>query len=214
MKYNIITYKLNKNVKPDDILRAVNVLMQEFSAQYQNCLFRASSLIVEYEHDGVFHSNKTQNAVVRICKAYPHLNAFLKQTSKEKGEGHIDEEMSICNFSDVDYSEIGEIDHSAIFEIVSKIPRPYNPNNVEIIFDGISFSQSDESVIGIAPPVNGFGLPIGNYILYERDLHGSEKHSYIYFSADNLKSDRMRELFLEFTKIIPGKYEGTEVKNQ
>ena len=213
MKYNIITYKLNKNVKPDDILRAVNVLMQEFSAQYQNCLFRASSLIIEYEHDGVFHSNKTQNAVVRICKAYPHLNAFFKQTSKDKGEGHIDEELSICNFSDVDYSKTGEIDPSTIFEIASKIPRPYNPNNIEIIIDGICFSQSDQMTT-ILPSETGFGLPIGNYILYERESYGSEKHSYIYFSADNLKSDRMRELFLEFTKIIPGKYEGTEVKNQ
>ena len=86
MEYNIITYKLNKNVKPDEILRAVNVLMQEFSAQYQNCLFRASSLIVKYEHDGVFHSNKTQNAVVRICKAYPHLNAFLNKQAKTKAK--------------------------------------------------------------------------------------------------------------------------------
>ena len=66
----------------------------------------------------------------------------------------------------------------------------------------------------ILPSENGFGLPIGNYILYERESYGSEKHSYIHFSADSLKSDRMRELFLEFTKIIPGKYEGTEVKNQ
>ena len=212
MKYNIITYKLNKNVKPDEILRAVNVLMQEFSAQYQNCLFRAISLIVEYEHDGVLHSNKTQNAVVRICKSYPHLNAFLKQTRKDKGEGHIDDELSICNFSDVDYSETGKMDPSTIFEIASKIPRPYNPNNVEIILDGICFSQSDQMTT-ILPSENGFGLPVGNYILYERESYGSEKHSYIHFSADNLKSDRMRELFLEFTKIIPGKYEGTEVKN-
>ena len=212
MKYNIITYKLNKNVKPDEILRAVNVLMQEFSAQYQNCLFRAISLIGEYEHDGVLHSNKTQNAVVRICKSYPHLNAFLKQTSKDKGEGHIDDELSICNFSDVDYSETGKMDPSTIFEIASKIPRPYNPNNVEIILDGICFSQLDQMTT-ILPSENGFGLPVGNYILYERESYGSEKHSYIHFSADNLKSDRMRELFLEFTKIIPGKYEGTEVKN-
>ena len=213
MKYNIITYKLNKNVKPDEILRAVNVLMQKFSAQYQNCLFRAISLIVEYEHDGVLHSNKTQNAVVRICKSYPHLNAFLKQTSKDKGEGHIDDELSICNFSDVDYSETRKMDPSTIFEIASKIPRPYNPNNVEIILDGICFSQLDQMTT-ILPSENGFGLPVGNYILYERESYGSEKHSYIHFSADNLKSDRMRELFLEFTKIIPGKYEGTEVKNQ
>ena len=213
MKYNIITYKLNKNVKPDEILRAINVLMQEFSAQYQNCLFRASSLIIEYEHDGVFHSNKTQNVVVHICKAYPQLNAFLKQTSKDKREGHIDDELSICNFSDVDYSETGKMDPSTIFEIASKIPRPYNPNNVEIILDGICFSQSDQMTT-ILPSENGFGLPVGNYILYERESYGSEKHSYIHFSADNLKSDRMRELFLEFTKIISGKYEGTEVKNQ
>ena len=212
MKYNIITYKLNKNVKPAEILRAVNVLMQEFSAQYQNCLFRAISLIVEYEYDGVLHSNKTQNAVVRICKSYPHLNAFLKQTSKDKGEGHIDDELSICNFSDVDYSETGKMDPSTIFEIASKIPRPYNPNNVEIILDGICFSQLDQMTT-ILPSENGFGLPVGNYILYERESYGSEKHSYIHFSADNLKSDRMRELFLKFTKIIPGKYEGTEVKN-
>ena len=213
MKYNIIAYKLNKNVKPDDVLRTINVLMQEFSAQYQNCLFRASSLIVKYEHDGVFRSNKTQNAVVRICKSYPQLNAFFKQTSKDKGEGHIDEELSICNFSDVDYSKTGEMDPSTIFEIASKIPRPYNPNNIEIIIDGICFSQSDQMTT-ILPSENGFGLPIGNYILYERESYGSEKHSYIHFSTDSLKSDRMRELFLEFTKIISGKYEGTEVKNQ
>lgn len=214
MEYSIITYKLNNNVTPNDIIIAVRDLMQKYSLQHKKCLSKVSSCIVEYEINGVLHSNRNKNAVAKICKAYPQLNAFLKQTSKEKGEGHIDEEMSICNFSDVDYSEIGEIDHSAIFEIVSKIPRPYNPNNVEIIFDGISFSQSDESIIGIAPPVNGFGLPIGNYILYERNLHGSEKHSYIYFSADSLTVDRMREMFFEFSKIVPCKYEATEVKNQ
>ena len=214
MKYSIIIYKLNKNVKPNDILTAVKDLMQKYSAQYKKCLFRTSSLFVEYEFDGVFHSNKNINAVARICKAYPHLNDFLKQTSKDKGEGHIDEELSICNFSDVDYSEIGKMDPSTIFEIVSKIPHPYNPNNIKIIFDGICFSQLVQPTSTILPHENGFGLPIGNYILYERDSYGSEKHSYIYFSADNLKSDCMRELFFEFTKIIPGKYEGTEVKNQ
>lgn len=213
MKYSIITYKLNKNVKPYNVLTAVKSLMQKYSAQYQKCLFRANSLILEYEFDGMLHSSKNKNAVLRICKAYPHLNAFLKQTRKDKGEGHIDEELSICNFSDVDYSKTGEIDPSTIFEIASKIPRPYNPNNIEIIFDGICFSQSDQMTT-ILPSENDFGLPIGNYILYERNSYGSEKHSYIYFSADSLKSDRMRELFLEFTKIIPGKYEGTEVKNQ
>ena len=188
-------------------------MIEKHTAQYQNCLFRASSLIVSYEFDGVFHSNKSTNAVARICKAYPHLNAFFKQTSKDKGEGHIDEELSICNFSDVDYSKTGEIDPSTIFEIASKIPRPYNPNTIEIIFDGVCFSKSAQPTT-IVPPENGFGLPIGNYILYERNAYGSEKHSYVCFSADSSETDRMRELFFEFAKIIPGKYEGTEIKNQ
>jgi hypothetical protein len=214
VEYSIITYKTNKNVRPNDIVVAISDLMKKYSVYHKKCLFKASDSIVEYELDGVFHSNRNKNSVARICKAYPQLNAFLKQTAIEKDEGRIDEETSICNFCDVNYSETGKIDDSAILEIASKIPRPYNPNHVEIIYDGISLSQSNQSVSGIAPPINGFGLPVGNYILYERDSYGSEKHSYIHFSADSLTIDHMREMFLEFTKTIPGKYEGTEIKNQ
>ena len=214
MEYRIITYKINKNVKPNDVAITINNLMQKYSLYHKKCLFKVSDSIIEYELDGVFHSNRNKNSVARICKAYPQLDAFLKQTAIKKDEGHTDEEISICNFFNVNYSETGKIDDSAILEIASKIPRPYNPNHVEIIYDGIFLSQSNQSVGGIAPPINGLGMPVGNYILYERDSYGSEKHSYIHFSADSLTIDCMREMFFEFTKTIPGKYEGTEVKNQ
>ena len=214
MTYNVITYKLNKNVKPCDVLAALTDLMCQYSVQYKNCLFKASSLIVEYESDGAFHSNRSTNAVVRICKAYPQLNTFLKQISNDKGEDHIDEELSICNFSDADYSETrGKVDPSTVFEIAAKIPRPYNPNNIEIIFDGVYFSESDKTAFTILPPKDGFGMPIGNYILYGRESFGAEKHSYVHFSADDLKSERMRKLFFEFAKTVSGKYAGTEIKS-
>ena len=214
MEYRVITYKINKNVKPNDIIITVKNLMQKYSLYHKKCLFKASDWIVEFELDGVFHSNRNKNSVARICKAYPKLNAFLKHTATEEDDGYKDEEISICNFSDIDYSGTGEIDDSTIFEITSKIPRPYNPNHLSIIFDNVSLAQSNQSVIGITSHVNEFGSPVGNYILYERDFYGAEKHQYFHFSADSLTIDYMREMFFEFTKTIPGKYEGTEVKNQ
>ena len=213
MKYNVITYKLNKSVKPRDALAALTNLMCQYSVQYKNCLFKASSLIVEYESEGAFHSNRSTNAVLRICKAYPQLNAILKQSIKDNGEGHKNEELSVCNFSEADYSQTGSADPSTVLEIAAKIPRPYNPNNIEIIFDGIYFSKYDQATTTILPPEDGFGMPIGNYVMYERAPFGAEKHSYVHFAADDLKIKRMRELFFEFTKAVSGRYAGTEIKS-
>lgn len=212
-KYNIMTYRLNKSVKPSEILTAMESLMQKYSVQYQNCLFKADVSLVEYESDGKVHSNRTKNAILSICKRYSEVVPFFQHIGKDKGEGCIDEELSISNFSETDYLQRGTIDYSIIHEIVTKIPRPYGVNYLELIFDSVSFAKESKEIGHIKPSTSGFGLPVGNYILYERFSYGSEKHSYIYFSAEDTILNDMKKLFFEFAEKIPGKYEGTEIQN-
>ena len=203
----IITYRLSRSVKPQEVLAAIEALTEKYAVKYQDCLFKASAAIIEYEFDGVLHSNKSKNAVVEICRHYPHLNSFFKKNREVKDDGHIDEELLICNFSDEDFSKTGEIGISTIREITAKIPRPYNPDDLEILFNGVTFSQPCETVTTITPPPSGFGMPGGNYIFYERHVYGSEKHAYVHFSTDHASSDAMRKLFFDFAKGIPGKCE-------
>lgn len=205
--FNIISYRLNRSVKPQEVLAAIEALTQKYAVKYQDCLFKASTTIMEYEFEGMLHSNKSENTVVEICKQYPYLNSFFKKNQKVKDDGHIDEELLICNFSDEDFSKTGEIAISTIREITAKIPRPYNPNDLEILFNGVAFSKLCETVTTITPSQSGFGLPDGNYIFYEHHVYGSEKHAYIHFSTDHTLSEQMRKLFFDFAKRIPGKCE-------
>jgi hypothetical protein len=99
-----------------------------------------------------------------------------------------------------------------IFEIAGKIPRTYQPNHLELLLDGLTFSKSARPVPAIAPPEGGEGLPLGQYILYERDSYGAEKHAYLCFSAEASAMEDMRQLFFEFARMVPGQYVETQVK--
>ena len=208
-----MTYRLNKSVKPSEALMAMESLMQKYSVQYQNCLFKAGISLVECKLEGKVHSNRTKNSILSICKRYSEVVPFFQHNEKDKGEGCIDEELSISNFPETDYLQRGAIDYSIIHEVVTKIPRPYSVNYLELIFDSVSFAKESKEIEHIKPSPSGFGLPIGNYIFYERSAYGSEKHSYIYFSAEDAILDDMRKFFFEFAEIIPGKYECTEIQN-
>lgn len=209
MRYNIITYRLHQVVKPADVLSEIEKLLQKHSAQHKNCLFKAQVPIIEFEFEGKRHSNREKNAIISICKKYPTLEPLVKHSEIDKGKGQIDRELSLCNFSDADHVPIGKMDDSIMRDIVTKIPRPYGVNHLELIFDGITFANKSNADLPIKPSPSGFGPCIGNYIFFERSVYGSEKHAYIYFSADDATVAEMRDLFLEFASQIPGKYQDT-----
>ncbi len=211
-RYSIITYRLHKSVKPIEILNEMESLMQKHSVRYQSCLFKADVLLCEFEFEGKIYSNKTKNAITGICKEYPAIAPFFQCVQNDKGEGHIDAKFSISNFSEVNYSQTGIIDYSIINEIATKIPRTYSINDLELIFDGIVFSKDSNECEPIKPSPSKIGFPVGNYIFYERLVYGSEKHSYIHFSANDAGLDDMRRLFFDFAEKIPGKYDGTQIQ--
>ncbi len=210
-EYVVITYRLKKSVNPDLVLQAIEEIMQNRDVHYQNCLFEMSVSIIEYEYEGVFHSNRNKNAILSICKKYPAFEAFFEHIKIDKGEGHTDEDLCLRNFSDEDYSQKGKIEYSVIREVITKIPRPYSVNSLELIFDAIQFTKENYQE-RIRMPKNGFGSPVGNYIFYDRSVYGSEKHSYVSFAAEKATADEMRKLFFEFADKVPGKYEGTEIQ--
>ena len=209
-RYSIITYRLNKAAKPADVLTEIENLMQKYSAQHQSCLFKATVLLVECEFEGKVHSNATKNAIVSICKKYSAAEPFFRRV--ERDAGLVNAELSISNFSENDYSQKGTMDDSLIHEIVTKIPQPYSVHDLELIFDGVSFAKGNKSSEPIKPSPSGFGAPVGNYVFYERSAYGSEKHSYVHFSAEDALLDDMRRLFFDFAERIPGKYEKTEIQ--
>ena len=213
MKRYCITYKLHKSVKPGNVLAEMESLMQKYSARYQNCLFKAEVLLYEFEFEGKIHSNKTKNAITSICKKHPSIVPFFKHIQNNKGDGHVDEKFSISNFSEADHLLTGIIDYSIINEIVTKIPRSYSINDLELIFDGIIFSKDTNKYDPIKSISSKMDFSIGNYISYERSVYGSEHHSYIHFSSNDAGLDDIRRLFYDFAEIIPGKYEGTEIQN-
>ena len=210
-KYTIITYRLNKSVNPDAVLQAIEEILQNRDVCYQNCLFKMVVSIIEYEHESVLHSNRKKNAILSICKKYPTFEPFFEHLKVDKGEGHTDEDLCLNNFSDIDYSQKGKIEYSILRNVVTKIPRPYAVNSLEVVFDGICFKKENGND-SIRMSEDGFGHPVGNYISYERSSYGSEKHSYVTFSAEKTIADDMRKLFFDFTEKVPGKYDGTEIK--
>ena len=213
-RYSMITYRLHKSVKPIEILAEMESLMRKHSARYKNCLFKADVSLYDFEFEGKIHSNKTKNAITSICKEYPVIAPFFQYVQTDKGEGRMDAKFSISNFSEVDYSQIGIIDYSIINEIATKIPRMYSINDLNLIFDGIVFSKDSSEYEPIKPLPSKIGFPIGNYIFYERSVYGSEKHSYIHFSANDVGFDDMRRLFFDFAEKIPGKYDSTQIQSE
>ena len=212
-KYNIICYKLNKSVKPADVLGKLEALIEKYSAYYSECLLELGIWICELEHEGKFYSNRDKNAIKTILKWHPELELFYKYNCEQKNVNDVFEEVLITNYSFEDFSCAGEIEYSLIRHILNKIPRPYGVNNLELIYNGISFKTQDNEGAKISHSKSGFDCPVGNYIWYSRSKHGDEKHSYVYFSIDDENLATMRKLFLEFAETISGKYEGTEYRS-
>ena len=212
-KYNIINYRLNKNIKPIDVFQELERLMQKYNAHYSECFIKLEVSIIEFEHKGKLHSNRNKNAVLTILKHYPMLNDFFEHKSFVDKDGFLRESLTIKNYTEETFELCGEVEYSLIKEFAEKIPRPYSVNNLEIIFNGTDFNSSVNAQCKMKPASDSFGSPIGSYISYSRTNHGSEKHSYIQFVTDDENLESMRPMFFEFAERIGGKYEGTECRS-
>lgn len=210
-EYTTIVYRLNKSVRPSLVLQTIEELMRNYGLHYQNCLFDMRVTINEFEFEGVLHSNRRRNAVLSICKKYPDLEAFFAYSKEDQGEGNFYEDFSIRNFSEIDYAPQKTAEYAVIRDVVEKIPRPYAVNSLELIFSGTHVAE-DRNADGIRPSQSGFGPPVGNYILYNREVFGDEKHSYISFSADHKNIEELRKLFFDFAQSVPGRYEGVNIQ--
>ena len=208
-EYKIINYKINRSVKPINVLQELERLMCKNNANYLECFIKLEISIVEFEHEGKLHSNRNKNAILTILKHYPELNEFFIRKNDIDEDGFERETLTIKNFNEETFSLIGKMEYPLIKAITEKIPRPYSVNDLEIIFNGIAFSSCADSQYKKNPTLDGFGSPIGSYISYSRTSYGSEKHSFIQFSADD-NVESMRSIFFEFAKNVGGKYEGTE----
>ncbi len=209
-KYNIINYRLNKSVKPIDVLRKIERLKQIHDVHYLECFVKLEVSIMEFEHEGKLHSNRNRNAILTILKHYPEFNDFFEHKKHIDEMGLVGERLTIQNFAEETFSLYGNVEYTLIKEIAEKIPRPYSLNYFEVIFSGISFGASSDQIDNVKPSSNGFDSPVGNYIMYWRSNYGSEKHSHIHFSVDDDNVESMRSIFFEFAENIGGKYEGTE----
>lgn len=212
-KYNIIVYRLNRNVRPSEVLAAIESLIKKHALQFKNCLFAASVSIIEFEYQNKLHSNRNRNAILSILKKYPELESFFRHIKTVENDGNLHEHLLVSNFSDEDYKLSGSIDPSVAIDITTKIPRPYSIGDLDLIFDGVSFFQEKDMIDPIHQTKDGWSNPVGNYIRYTRKAYGSERHSYLTFSADDLTLKNMRQFFFDFAEEIPCKYYGTEIKN-
>jgi hypothetical protein len=210
-KYNVISFRLNKNVDPVTVLGKLEELFDKYGLRYLNCLFSLKADIIEYEHEGKLHSNRDKNAILTILKLHPDLAEFHHSLREKKETDQLAEAEIITNFCGEDYRLIGDADYYLIRGIIKQIPKPYGVNELILAFSGISFGEADSIGEKIKPSESGFGSPRGSYILYEREKHGDEKHSYVYFSSDANSIDKMRSLYLEFAEAVAGEYFGTEV---
>ena len=209
-KYNIINYRINKSVKPIDVLREIERLKQIHDVHYLECFIKLEVSIIEFEHEGKLHSNRNRNAILTILKHYPELKCFFKHKKQIDEDGSAEETLTIQNFLEETFSPYGKVEYLLIKEIAEKIPRPYSLNNFEVIFSGTNCGDSSDQQNNVRPPSNGFDSPVGDYIMYHRSNYGSEKHSYVHFSADDDNVESMRSIFFEFAENIGGKYDGTE----
>ena len=209
-KYTVIHYRLNKKTKPCDVIQTLETLFEKYSVCYSQSLFQINVLIGEYEYEGKFHSNRNKNAVKTLLRKHPELETYYKYTREKKTPPHIREDISICNFSPDDFSYYGEIEYELIRNIVKQVPRPYSVNDLNLIYNGVSFGKKDVESAKIRQSESGFGMPVGNYIWYSRLVYGEEKHSYLIFAVDDKHLDLMRKLFFDLAELLPGKYEEAE----
>lgn len=210
-KYNIITYKLTRKVNPAEVIETLEALIKKYNVFYCEYLMNLLTYITEFEHEGKFHSNRNRNAIKTILKRHPELEKFVEYTAKENDGGYVSETLSISNFSPEEYICTGEIEYSLISDIAKKVPRPYGVNDLDVIYNGISFGKVDSASAKIRQNSNCY--EVGNYIKYSRESAGSEKHSYVSFSADDENIETMKKLFFEFADTVPGKHIGTDIQS-
>ena len=209
-KYNVILYRLNRSTTPTAVLEALEALISKHSVHYSECLLNITACICELEHEGKLRSNRNRNAINAILKRHPELKDYYHSTRNQQENGYFTENIVISNFSFDDFLSNGEIRYDLIRDLVKQIPRPYGVNDLDLIYNGVSFGKKDMESAKIKPSESGFDSPVGNYIWYERSKYGDEKHSHVTFSADDDNLALMRKFFFEFAETVPGKYEGTE----
>ena len=190
--HQVICYKINKSIKPCDVISATEEILDKHSVVCKSYLFSASVDICEYEYEGKWHTNRSKNAVNAIIKRHPQLKDFFKTETVSQEQQGLCERFYISNLPMDNNRSLGRIEYDVIREIAMGTPRPYSLNELDITFGGIS-------------------LGADAYIRYTRSCHGSEKHSYVYFAADSTDIDKMRNIFFEFTNMIPGKYVVTDI---
>jgi hypothetical protein len=207
--YNVITYRLKRTVKPVEVLDALETLLDRYSMGFGECLFRVQVYHCEFEHKGKTHTNRNRNAIQALLKQHPELEAFHHCSHTETEGSIVIGRESVGNFSPCDGTWEGMIPYDLIRDTVRQVPRPYDVNEMTLVYHGIG-GKGTNSPRGRMERSSDGERSVGNYIWYERAHHGDEKHSYIYFSMESEKMDTMRRLFFDFAEIIPGTYEGTE----
>jgi hypothetical protein len=188
--------------------------MQKYSVSYTQLFWKLSSVIIEFEQEGVIHSNRENNAVSRLCRKYPQLVPLMTHSCINQGEGQVKEELCISNRDQSDYLADDAIDESMIRAVLEKIPRPYGVNDLEVVFDGVRFSPSIHTVCGMRNQKDEYGAPIGCYISYSRSSYGDEKHSYLELAVEyenEMILEAFRNFFFDFAKQVNGQYEGTQI---
>ena len=138
-EYIVITYRLTKSVNPSVVLQTIEEILQKRDVHYQNCLFKMSIPIIEDKES--FHSSRKKNAILSICKSHPVFQSFFEYMKFDESDDHIDETLCLNNFSDLDYSQKGKIEYPILRDVVTKIPRLYALNSLELVFDDIHFTK-------------------------------------------------------------------------
>jgi hypothetical protein len=208
-QYHVISYRIKKTVKPVEVLDALETLLDRHSMGFGECLFRVQVYLCEFEHKGKTHTNRNRNAIQALLKQHPELEAFHHCSHTETEGSIVIGRESVGNFSPCDGTWEGMIPYDLIRDTVRQVPRPYDVNEMTLVYHGIG-GEGTNSPRGRMERSSDGERSVGNYIWYERAHHGAEKHSYIYFSMESEKMDTMRRLFFDFAEIIPGTYEGTE----
>ena len=208
-QYYVISYKIKKTVKPAEVLDALETLLDRHSMGFGACLFRVQVYLCELEHEGKLHTNRNRNAVKTLLKQHPELEAFHHVSHAETEGSIVIGHESVGNFSPCDGAWEGMIPYDLIRDTVRQVPRPYDVNELTLVYYGIG-REGEPRLDGRMERSSDGERSVGNYVWYERSRLGDEKHSYIYFSMESTKAEAMRRLFFDFAEIIPGTYEGTE----
>lgn len=216
-KTEIITRRLKRNPPPSQVIGVLDELFAKHSVSYQRFLWKLSSLTVEFEHEGVLHSDPLRNQIEEICRKYPMLKKHMSHDRTKRGEGRMCEEIfRLCNFREEDLVCDDTESEGIVREILGKIPQTYTLNEVEIFLDGVDFLNTGKEIPCLRRPESGFGACLGSYIYYSRSVYGTERHSYVQLAFEHTEEgkdyDMFRKFCFDFAELIPGSYDGTEIQ--